>query len=67
MPLLELLYAALHSTHGIIVSSRDPEKLRQKLYPLRKEDPSLLPLSFIISPLNPREDLWIVKVSQDGQ
>lgn len=67
MPLLELLYAALHSTYGIIVSSRDPEKLRQKLYPLRKEDPSLLPLSFIISPLNPREDLWIVKVNANGE
>lgn len=67
MPLLELLYSALHSPYGIIVASRDPEKLRQKLYPIRKERPELTSLSFIISPLNPGEDLWIVKVPDDGK
>ncbi len=63
MPLIELLYAALHSPLGIVVSTTSPERLRQKLYPLRKEDPALLPLSFIISPFNPGGELWIVKVT----
>lgn len=67
MPLLELLYAAIHSTYGIVVESKDPERLRQKLYPLRKERPELLCLAFIISPLNPQSDLWIVKAKPDGQ
>lgn len=59
--MLELLYAAFHSQYGIIVETDDPEKLRQKLYPLRKENKELVCLSFVISPFNPTRDLWIVK------
>lgn len=58
--LLDLLYRAWHSELGIVVETDDPERLRQKLYPLRKEDEDLLCLAFIISPLNP-QDLWIIK------
>jgi len=58
--LVELLYAAYHSEFGVCVETNDPERLRQKLYPLRKENPDFEPLAFIISPLNP-SDLWIIK------
>lgn len=58
--LIELLYAAYHADLGIVVETNDPEHLRQKLYPLRKENPDFEPLAFVISPLNP-QDLWIIK------
>lgn len=58
---IELLYEALRSPFGTVVESEDPERLRQQLYPLRKEDPDLAVLSFVISPFNPTTDLWIVK------
>jgi hypothetical protein len=58
--LVELLYAAYHADLGICVETNDAERLRQKLYPLRKENPDFLPLAFVISPLN-GIDLWIIK------
>lgn len=58
--LVELLYAAYHSSFGVVVETDDPERLRQKLYPLRKSNPDFEPLAFVISPLNP-QDLWIIK------
>lgn len=67
VPLLQLLYDALHSPLGVCVTTNDPERLRQKLYPLRKTDDIFAPLAFLISPLNP-QDLWIVKKgTSDGQ
>ena len=58
--LLDLLYAAYHSELGICVETNDAERLRQKLYPMRKENPDFDPLAFVISPLN-GIDLWIIK------
>lgn len=58
--LLEYLYTALRSEHGVIVSTNDVHKLRAKLYPLRAEDPDLMVLAFRQSPVNPNE-LWITK------
>jgi hypothetical protein len=58
--LIELLYAAYHSELGVVVETNDPERLRQKLYPLRKENPDFEPLAFVISPFN-SVDLWIIK------
>lgn len=60
----EFLYDALASSHGIVVRSTSAERLRAKLYPLRKEDAEFLTLSFILSPDNPTHDLWIVKKVQ---
>ena len=60
MQLSELLYSALGSELGVVVETNDPERLRQKLYPLRKEIPDCECLAFVISPLNP-QDLWIIK------
>lgn len=57
---LELLYAAVHSELGVVVETDNAEFLRQKLYPLRKEDPAFASLSFLISPIN-GSDLWIIK------
>ena len=56
---MPLLYEALGSPIGIIVKTNDAERLRQQLYPLRKADPDLAGLAFVISPDN-GEDLWIL-------
>lgn len=58
--LAEFLYLAYNSPFGIVVHSDDPDFLRQKLYPIRKDNPDLHCLAFILSPINPG-DLWIVK------
>lgn len=65
-PLMELLYKALHTPFGIVIETNNAERLRQKLYPLRKEDPDLTCLAFVISPLN-GSDLWIVKQGQPNE
>jgi hypothetical protein len=59
----ELLYGALHSAQGTVVSTNSADKLRQKLYALRKKlnDEDLAQLSLTISPTNPATDLWIIK------
>lgn len=68
LDLLEKLYDALRAPIGIVVETEDPERLRQKLYALRKErqdaDPQLRVLSFMISPTNPGSELWILKAKQ---
>lgn len=61
---LELLYAAYHSKFGVVVETDDPNFLRQKLYPLRKQNPDFTNLSFVISPINGR-DLWILKAAPE--
>lgn len=60
IPLLQHLYDALNAEIGIEVATDDPERLRQKLYPLRKSDEIFLPLAFIISPFD-KQKLWIIK------
>lgn len=60
LTLLQLLYEALRSHHGIVVATPDAEFLRQKLYPLRKKEPEFDCLSFVISPMN-NGDLWVLK------
>jgi len=59
--LVELLYAAYQAECGVVIETDDPERLRQKLYPLRKENLEMFEsLAFVISPLNPA-NLWIIK------
>lgn len=62
--LADLLYQALAAELGIVVETNDPERLRQKLYPIRKKWPDFECLAFVISPLNPA-DLWIIKQPKD--
>lgn len=59
--LLTLMYDALASEFGIILRSDNPTKLRERLYPMRKKDPSFEELSFVLSPTNPETDLWIIR------
>lgn len=60
--LLELLYRALNAEgRGIIVVTNSIERLRAKLYAIRKEDSDLAALSFTVSPTSPETELWIVK------
>lgn len=57
-----LLFRALAAPHGLVVSTSDPDRLRQQLYKLRRQDmESFAELSFVISPANPDSELWIVK------
>lgn len=60
LELTELLYSALHAERGIVVETDDAERLRQKLYAVRRECEDFAPLSFIISPMNGL-DLWILR------
>ncbi len=66
LPLLELLYEALRAEIGVSVATEDVGKLRQKLYALRREDPSLRCLSLVPSPVNPNGELWILKKGTDN-
>lgn len=60
LDLAELLYRALEAQYGVVVTTPDPNRLRQKLYPIRKAQPDFECLAFIISPIN-NQDLWIIK------
>lgn len=59
LALMEILYDAIRSPFGLVIETSDAERLRQKLYALRKDNPDLAALSFIISPLN-GSDLWVL-------
>lgn len=60
-PLIELLYEAINTEIGIVISTSDPVALKQKLYALRREDSAFACLSFVTSRTNPTGELWIVK------
>jgi hypothetical protein len=59
LELAELLYDALRTPLGTVIQTEYPERLRQKLYAVRRENQDFAPLSFVISPINGL-DLWIV-------
>jgi hypothetical protein len=59
LEMTELLYDALRAPLGTVIQTEDPERLRQRLYAIRKESDDFAALSFVISPLNGL-DLWIV-------
>lgn len=65
--LISYLYEALASDFGLVLETEDPERLRQKFYALRKGDPDLESLSFVISRTNPESQLWIVKRQPNGK
>lgn len=58
--LIEYLYKALNSEHGVVISTDNPDLLRQKLYAARKTDPDLAAISISTSRTNPSEELWLV-------
>lgn len=63
--LVEFLYQAVASEAGIVLSTDDANRLRQKLYALRKGQEQFACLSFVISPFN-GVDLWIVNNGGDN-
>jgi len=67
LELTELLYDALRTPLGTVIETEDAERLRQKLYAIRRRNEEFAPLAFVISPINGM-DLWIVnKGSDDAQ
>ena len=56
---VELLYEATRSPPGLVLETNDPERLRQRLYAIRKDNPDFEALSFLISPFNGK-DLWVL-------
>ena len=58
----EALYRALNSPLGVILRTNDPDRLRQKLYRVRKNlsDPDLDRLRFTTSRTNPESELLII-------
>jgi len=60
---IELLYLALASEIGIVLSTDNPSLLQQKLYAARRKacDPELDQLSLTPSRSSPDTELWIVK------
>jgi hypothetical protein len=61
LPLIHYLYQALNSESGIVLSTSDPERLRQKLYAERKKDPDLSCISINISRSQPESQIWLIK------
>lgn len=59
---LGYLYDALAQPKGLVILTDDPERLRQKLYEIRRANaPTFDDISFVISPTNPSDQLWLVK------
>lgn len=65
LELTELLYDALRTPTGTVIQTEDPERLRQRLYTIRRESEDFAQLSFVISPINGM-DLWIVNKGNAG-
>jgi len=56
-----ILTQALGSPHGLAVKTTSPERLRVKLYNAkRKHLPTYDSLSFVFSPTDPNNTLWII-------
>jgi len=65
-PLIELLYEALAEEIGVIVETNSPDRLRQKLYAIRKEDKALKVISLVTVPNKPTE-LWLIKKPKEAE
>ena len=62
LDLLERLYDALRTPLGVKVETEDTERLRAKLYALRRENMEEFgKLAFVLSPTSPKTELWILK------
>ena len=63
---LSYLYDALEQPIGLVILTDSPERLRQKLYAIRKEmSPQFDNISFVISPTEPDTNLWLIKKTPD--
>jgi hypothetical protein len=61
LPLLEMWYLALREPIGISVATNNADRMRQKLYQVRKaaNDPALAALMLHTSPRNPSGEIII--------
>ena len=59
----EIWYEALASESGVVLRTNDPARMRAALMEIRRQldDPDLNCLDVISSPVNPSEDLWLIK------
>jgi hypothetical protein len=67
-PLVEFLYAALHSSLGVVVrTTGKADSLRSRFYQVRKDvaDPQLDDLIVRPSPTDPQE-VWLMKKAPDN-
>lgn len=58
---LMLLLEAQQREIGIVVESDDPLALRMALYKERGKTAEFLEFSFVLSPDNPKTELWILR------
>lgn len=65
--LLDLLYRAVNSPHGIIVETSNLPVLRQKLYALKKEYPDLANLILKPHPIESDSKLYIIRKPVDAK
>jgi len=65
---LEFWYAALASKFGVVVAVSDIEHGKQRLYQARAKsgDAALAGIQIRVSPVLPREELWLVKEKPSG-
>ena len=63
--LTALLFAAKKEKFGRKITTSSPERLRQKLYKIRKTDPAFNSIGFKISPDNPEGELWIINKPEE--
>ena len=61
LPVVEILYQALASEHGIVVTTDNVRLLKQRLYAARKKDEDLACITLATSPTNPNGEIWLVK------
>lgn len=61
--MLEFWYRAFASALGVVLRTSDPERMKQKLYAARREalDPDLESIAIVQSPVDPNNELWLVK------
>lgn len=61
-----ILWNALRSPHGVLLRTTDLDRLKQKLYRIRRANEALRALHFETSPTDPKGELYITKRDQHG-
>lgn len=66
---LEILYAALGETYGVVVATSNPALARQKLYQARAKsgDPDLAHLQIRVNPMLPDRELFVVQGPKESK
>ena len=62
--LISLLTQACVTPLGIKVSTNDPNRLRQRLYAMRRGNPEFAHLSFLVPAASPEDTLYILVKSE---